>query len=106
MHNGINTFQRRRFELVFSIYILPLLTDLISLLQFRNRVYKGIPDKVRGEIWKLLCGIPDVINRQKGYYECMREHARLHSPDIRQIDLDVNRTYRDHIAFRERYGTK
>jgi len=32
--------------------------------------------------------------------------ARKHSPDIRQIDLDVNRTYRDHIMFRERYNTR
>jgi len=29
-----------------------------------------------------------------------------HSPDVRQIDLDVNRTYRNHIMFRERYNTK
>ena len=35
-----------------------------------------------------------------------RNQARLNSPDIRQIDLDVNRTYRDHIMFRDRYGTK
>ena len=34
----------------------------------------------------------------------MRHLARLHSPDIRQIDLDVNRTYRDHVMFRERYN--
>uniref|UniRef100_A0A8V0XVH2 USP6 N-terminal like n=1 Tax=Gallus gallus TaxID=9031 RepID=A0A8V0XVH2_CHICK len=32
--------------------------------------------------------------------------ARGSSPDIRQIDLDVNRTYRDHIMFRDRYGVK
>jgi hypothetical protein len=36
----------------------------------------------------------------------MRALARLHSPDIRQIDLDVNRTYRDHIMFRERYNQR
>ena len=36
----------------------------------------------------------------------LRNQARLYSPDIRQIDLDVNRTYRDHIMFRDRYGTK
>ena len=36
----------------------------------------------------------------------MKELARQESPDIRQIDLDVNRTYRDHIMFRERYGIK
>lgn len=28
------------------------------------------------------------------------------SPDIRQIDLDVNRTYRDHIMFMHRYDVK
>ena len=32
--------------------------------------------------------------------------ARRFSPDILQIDLDVNRTYRDHIDFRERYGER
>ncbi len=36
----------------------------------------------------------------------MRRLARLWSPDLRQIDLDVNRTYRDHLMFRERYGLK
>ena len=36
----------------------------------------------------------------------MRQQARLWSPEVRQIDLDVNRTYRDHIMFRERYGIK
>lgn len=36
----------------------------------------------------------------------MRRLARLYSPDLRQIDLDVNRTYRDHLMFRERYGLK
>lgn len=36
----------------------------------------------------------------------MRSIAWKWSPDIRQIDLDVNRTYRDHIMFRERYGLK
>ena len=36
----------------------------------------------------------------------MRSLARRFSPDIRQIDLDVNRTYRDHIDFRERYGER
>jgi len=31
--------------------------------------------------------------------------GREYSPDVRQIDLDVNRTYRDHINFRERFST-
>ena len=36
----------------------------------------------------------------------MKSLARKFSPDIRQIDLDVNRTYRDHIMFRERYNLR
>ena len=36
----------------------------------------------------------------------MKARARQWSPDIRQIDLDVNRTYRNHLMFRERYNVK
>lgn len=36
----------------------------------------------------------------------MCDLAWKYSPDIRQIDLDVNRTYREHIMFRERYSSK
>lgn len=36
----------------------------------------------------------------------MCDLAWKYSPDIRQIDLDVNRTYREHIMFRERYNSK
>ena len=40
------------------------------------------------------------------YSQEMKERARQLSPDIVQIDLDVNRTYRDHIMFRKRYDVK
>lgn len=36
----------------------------------------------------------------------MLECGMLYSKDVRQIDLDVNRTYRNHIMFRDRYNTK
>jgi len=36
----------------------------------------------------------------------MKTKARRWSPDIRQIDLDVNRTFRDHIMFCKRYDVK
>ena len=39
-------------------------------------------------------------------FQKMRNRARSRSTSIRQIDLDVNRTYRNHIMFRERYGVK
>ena len=36
----------------------------------------------------------------------MRNLGRKWSTDVRQIDLDVNRTYRDHEFFRLRYDIR
>ncbi|NXM59643.1 US6NL protein, partial [Illadopsis cleaveri] len=36
----------------------------------------------------------------------MKEQAKSFSSELKQIDLDVNRTFRNHIMFRERYGVK
>ncbi|XP_037087277.1 USP6 N-terminal-like protein [Pollicipes pollicipes] len=72
--------------------------------KFRKRVYKGIPDKLRGKVWAQMLNVATVRQERHGMYEEMKRRARRWSPEVRQIDLDVNRTYRDHIMFRERYG--
>ncbi|KAG7468410.1 hypothetical protein MATL_G00142800, partial [Megalops atlanticus] len=36
----------------------------------------------------------------------MKEQARNYSTEIKQIDLDVNRTFRNHIMFMDRFGVK
>lgn len=36
----------------------------------------------------------------------MKEQARNFSTEIKQIDLDVNRTFRNHVMFMERFGVK
>ncbi|ETE64032.1 hypothetical protein L345_10201, partial [Ophiophagus hannah] len=93
--------------------------------EFHRRIYKGIPLQLRGEIWSLLLDVPKMKEEMRGYYNrfqvsllvipdvdailrttTLKTRARGVSPDIRQIDLDVNRTYRDHIMFRDRYGVK
>uniref|UniRef100_A0A8C6X542 USP6 N-terminal-like protein n=1 Tax=Naja naja TaxID=35670 RepID=A0A8C6X542_NAJNA len=74
--------------------------------KFHRRIYKGIPLQLRGEIWSLLLDVPKMKEEMRGYYNTLKTRARGISPDIRQIDLDVNRTYRDHIMFRDRYGVK
>merc|ERR1719209_1918033 len=61
---------------------------------------------MRGSLWRILLDIDRIKQEQEGKYQEMKKIARLHSPDIRQIDLDVNRTYRDHIMFRERYNSR
>ncbi|XP_067002612.1 USP6 N-terminal-like protein [Anabrus simplex] len=76
----------------------------VTTEKMRRRLYKGLPDSVRGQVWRQLLKLDVVKEEQKGKYQEMLERAHRGSPDIRQIDLDVNRTYRDHIMFRERYG--
>ncbi|KAG9465066.1 USP6 N-terminal-like protein isoform X2 [Eleutherodactylus coqui] len=71
-----------------------------------RRVYKGIPLQVRGQVWSLLLDVEVMKSENKGKYEKMKELAKMYSAEIKQIDLDVNRTFRNHIMFRERYGVK
>lgn len=75
--------------------------------KLRRRVFKGIPNALRGEAWSKMLNLATVKEEQgdKKYQE-MRNLAWKWSTDIRQIDLDVNRTYRDHIFFRQRYNSK
>lgn len=75
-------------------------------LKLEKRIKKGIPDSLRGEVWRRLLGIAKISVEQKGKYEEMLEFGLKHSKDRRQIDLDVNRTYRNHIMFRERFSLK
>ncbi|XP_034168915.2 USP6 N-terminal-like protein isoform X2 [Pangasianodon hypophthalmus] len=71
-----------------------------------RRIYKGIPLQFRGQVWCLLLDVPKIKEEKKDFYEKLKMRARDLSPDIRQIDLDVNRTYRDHIMFMRRYDVK
>ncbi|XP_030917175.1 USP6 N-terminal-like protein isoform X2 [Geospiza fortis] len=74
--------------------------------KFHRRIYKGIPLQLRGQVWSLLLDVPKMKEEMKDFYNKLKYQARGCSPDIRQIDLDVNRTYRDNIMFRDRYGVK
>lgn len=72
--------------------------------RLHRRVNKGIPDSIRGEVWKHVLELDRI--RHDDVYEPMRELGKRVSPDIAQIDIDVHRTFRDHIMYRERYGIK
>ncbi|XP_030071839.1 USP6 N-terminal-like protein isoform X2 [Microcaecilia unicolor] len=74
--------------------------------KLHRRIYKGIPLQLRGEVWSLILDVPKMKEERKDFYNKLKHRARGLSPDIRQIDLDVNRTFRDHIMFRDRYGVK
>ncbi|XP_020786758.2 USP6 N-terminal-like protein [Boleophthalmus pectinirostris] len=71
-----------------------------------KRVYKGIPLQLRGQAWALLLDLEKVKQDNEGKYEKMKIQARNFSTEIKQIDLDVNRTFRNHIMFMDRFGVK
>ncbi|XP_046898242.1 USP6 N-terminal-like protein [Hypomesus transpacificus] len=74
--------------------------------RMRKRVYKGLPLQVRGQVWALLLDLDKMKTEHQGKYEKMKEQARISSSEIKQIDLDINRTFRNHIMFMDRFGVK
>lgn len=65
----------------------------------RNRVAKGIPDSMRGQVWMKLCGYEKSIDAAK--YRTMRVQDSVWA---HQIDLDVSRAFRNHAQYHTRYG--
>ncbi|XP_076849855.1 USP6 N-terminal-like protein isoform X2 [Brachyhypopomus gauderio] len=108
-YNSVEEKQKRHLELERTEKWLKMLK---SWDKYKNseklvrRIYKGIPLQVRGQVWCLLLEVPKIKEEKKDFYEMLKIRARKLSPDVRQIDLDVNRTYRDHIMFMRRYDVK
>ena len=58
------------------------------------------------QVWCKLLNVERVKTGNRNVYLDMLKLARKYSTDARQIDSDVNRQFREHVAFRERYSTK
>ncbi|XP_050294207.1 USP6 N-terminal-like protein [Anthonomus grandis grandis] len=74
--------------------------------KLHSRVYKGIPNSLRSDAWCRLLNVKKMKESNKGRYQEMKNLARKYSTDARQIDSDVNRQFRDHLQYRERYCIK
>ncbi|XP_068618250.1 USP6 N-terminal-like protein isoform X2 [Battus philenor] len=74
--------------------------------KLHRRIYKGIPLSLRMNVWSRLLDISSIKNENKGKYQEMLELAKHWSTDVRQIDSDVNRQFREHQFYRERYSEK
>ena len=59
---------------------------------------------MRNRAWYKLLDLDAQKKAQTGVYEKMKTLGRNHSLDLRQIDLDINRTFRNNIAYAERYN--
>lgn len=59
--------------------------------KLERRIYKGIPDKLRGAIWLKLLDVEKSMKENPDMYSRMLSIAHNYSTDIRQIDNDINR---------------
>ncbi|XP_065388601.1 TBC1 domain family member 3G-like isoform X3 [Macaca fascicularis] len=71
-----------------------------------DRVYKGIPMNIRGQVWSVLLNIQQIKSKNPRTYKVMKEKGKRSSEHIHQIDQDVRATLRTHILFRDCYGAK
>jgi len=95
-----------------------------KLPKLQDQATIGIPDCVRGTVWKLIVGAPS-MQQQLGFKYSVHQRPLLSLPalslsrksldqdlcakahntkDGRQIDLDIKRTYRNHFMFRDKKG--
>lgn len=59
--------------------------------KLQRRIYKGIPDKLRGAIWLKLLHVEEHMKDNPNVYNKMLHLAYNYSTDVRQIDNDINR---------------
>lgn len=59
--------------------------------KLHRRIFKGIPDKLRGAIWQKLLRVEVSMAENPNVYSRMLNLAHKHSTDVRQIDNDINR---------------
>ncbi|CAL8077880.1 unnamed protein product [Calicophoron daubneyi] len=71
-----------------------------------RRIFKGIPQQFRMIVWPMLLCVPEVKMKNKNVYSRMLKRALATSNDLGQIDLDINRTFRNTTYFRARYGSR
>jgi hypothetical protein len=69
-----------------------------------KRIWKGVPAAYRIEVWRKLLGIKDVDEKGDEIYKELLDRGKLLSAEVRQIDVDVARTYRDNRMFMKRYN--
>ncbi|CAJ0581718.1 unnamed protein product, partial [Mesorhabditis spiculigera] len=82
--------------------------------KLQERVWKGVPLKLKIRVWPRLLNIDrlrrdcrDIPDKDgKGIYDQLKARAKLVSRDVKQIDLDINRTFRNNEIFRDRYCVK
>uniref|UniRef100_A0A8I5TL11 Rab-GAP TBC domain-containing protein n=1 Tax=Pongo abelii TaxID=9601 RepID=A0A8I5TL11_PONAB len=77
-----------------------------SMQRLIDRVYKGIPMNIQGQVWSVLLNIQEIKMKNPRKYQVMKEKSKRSSEHIHQIYLNMSWTLGNHIFFRDRHGVK
>ena len=95
----------RAMKWVEMLKILEFVTDRQSWpkshKKFERRLVKGVPECLRTKIWALFLEVPPLSSPSSMYRELYLKISGFE----RQIDLDIERTLRDHILFKARFSS-
>lgn len=67
--------------------------------KLKSRIRKGIPDIVRGEVWKRLAGIENIKSTYPNVYHQTPVDSLIPENTHRQIECDLDRTFPRHDFF-------
>ncbi|XP_064601750.1 TBC1 domain family member 9B-like isoform X2 [Liolophura sinensis] len=68
-------------------------------------VLKGIPDKLRGEMWMLFSGAVNEMETNPGYYKhIVKESCKKYTFAAEEIERDLHRSLPEHPAFQSQLG--
>ncbi|KAN0007027.1 hypothetical protein ACTFIU_005221 [Dictyostelium citrinum] len=70
--------------------------------KMQNLAWKSVPESTRSVLWRLVLNPDKVKQNANVTFEQLLERD---SEFVKQIDLDIDRTYRNHIIFRERFNS-
>jgi len=70
--------------------------------QVKTLCAQGLPEAVRGQVWALLGGVPDLIKKQPDTYKILTKNIARREV-AHQLDLDVKRSHLEHERFAHPY---
>lgn len=80
------------------------LKDWLTKTTLKKRIFKGVPDTQRKRVWALLLRRPTFALQKETPIYRIDDHFNGISGFERQIDVDIVRTLRDHVLYKDRYS--
>lgn len=73
--------------------------------KLKSRTRKGIPDSIRGLIWKYYAGVDKYKEKFPTLYQDLLNNETNNNLELESVILkDIDRTFPKHTLFKDKYG--